>query len=119
MTHTTTMQTTLRDQFHDTILPRTPDQTLHPVQVQMAKAILGGLITRAGIIAATNDITATCAVLGTTPAILNDLKDYFNQQGENRALAERIITAQTTYNRTAGITATAAVRALGFGGWSC
>ncbi|AGH97185.1 hypothetical protein [Micavibrio aeruginosavorus] len=119
MTQISTLQTTLRDQFHDTILPRTPDQTLHPVQAQMAKAILGSLITRAGIVAATDDITATCAVLGTTPAILNDLKDYFNQHGKNRALAERIITAQTAHNRTAGITATASVRALGFGGWSC
>lgn len=121
-THTTTMQATLRDQFHQTILPRTPDQTLHLAQAQMAAAILSGLMTRARIVAASDDITAACTVLGTTPAIVNDLKDYFNQQGANRALAERIITAQAAHNRATGITAAAAqnpARAIEFGGWSC
>lgn len=121
MTHTPSIQTTLRDQFHNTILPRTADQPLHAAQAQMAKAILSGLITRAHIAAQTKDVAAACAVLGTTPAILNDLTDYFNQQGKDRDLGERIIQAQATHNRTNGIVTTPhhAARAIGFGGWSC
>lgn len=100
---------TLRSQFHTYLLPHKP-APLHPVQAQLSLNTLNSIVTRAEILAeragGKNAAAAhhdALALIGTTPEIIDDLKLYFNQNGQNPALAKQITAQQSLHTRALGL----------------